>query len=630
VNQLWPRLSTLPARLLHDERGSLDVRTLARLSAADHPKRTFAATGGVRVSDRQILDLVTELRQSAEELGYPEPPTDTRTRTAFDRAAAEILFRHMRINTVEAATNEVWNFLALVAAPHLARWRWFDSSNQERWISTDRTRHMFARLWWQALTFADMPDGGTDYSLLNALIERDLNQITERRSIGGVPRLARAVGRLALTDGSHDTEGSDLLRRITPPLRRRVVFIDFASLSDDQIDDQLRAIRADLPPKPQQAQDDEHASTPLPVAARPLTAGTTTSVIARPAPPEPTPRRPDIPSQQTDTNGRLRFVDLCSGAGGLALGLEQASLEPILLLDNRSITCETVRANRPAWNVVDADVMAFDPSQYVDAFGVDLLSAGLPRVQAAATAARIRGSEQEIELLRKTIDLVSTWRPRGLLVDNVPGLARSAEYTPVRTFVAEMLADLGYEHEWFVADAADHGVPQNRPHGVLVALEPGAMRTFGQPGTESHPGLTVGRALYESMALHGWRQVDEWAAMADRLAPTLVGGSWERGGADLGPTGSKNAWATLGVDGGTIADGPPGPDFRLEKESGRYGVPLTVRQVARLQGFPDDWILAGRKTAQYRQVAAATPPPLAAALGRAVAAAIVAGYARSL
>ena len=542
----------------------------------------------------------------------------------------------MRINTVEAANNEVWNFLALVAAPDLVRWRWYDSSNPERWVSSDRTRHMFARLWWQALTFADMSDGATDYSLLQALIERDLNQITERRSIGGVPRLARAVARLALTDGTHDTEGSDLLRRITPPLRRRVVFVDFASLTDEQIDDQLRAIRADLPPKPMQdLHRDEPVGDSTLVGARSLSTGSTSSVQLDPCrrsrPWEglrPTAsRRLDGRPDRVGSSGRLRFVDLCSGAGGLALGLEQAGFEPVLLLDNRREACETLRANRPGWNVLNADLTTFDPARHADVHGVRLLSAGLPRVKAAATATRVRGNEQEIELLRTTIELLSTLRPRGLVVDNVPGLAEAAEYAPVRSFVAEMLADAGYDHEWFVANAVEHSVPQNRPHGVLVALEYGAMSAFSRPKAESHPGLTVASALHESMMSRGWRQVDEWAAMADRIAPTLVGGSWDRGGADLGPTGSKRAWAEMGVDGGTVANEPPGPDFLLDPTLGRPGlVQLTVRQVAPLQGFPDDWHLAGGKTAQYRLVAAATPPPLAAALGSAVAAAVVAGY----
>jgi site-specific DNA-cytosine methylase len=620
MTQLWPRLSAVPARMLYEERRNLDVRELAYLASTDHPRRTFAATGGIRADERQILGLVSELRSTASEFGYPEIP-DTRGRIDFDRAAAEVLHRHMQINTVEGAHNEMWNFLALVAAPDLVRWRWFDSDNPERWISSDRTRHMFARLWWQALTFVEVgADGHPDFSLLRSLSERDLNQITERRSIGGVPRLARAVARMVLRDdGGHDPSGSALLRRITPLLRRRVMFIDFASLTDEQIDDQLRALRAELPSAPPDPQPTNGWTTTSGSGARSRPLGPTQSAPVTAATPDPRSR------SGTNGSAALTLVDLCAGAGGLALGLERAGFHPLLLLDNRPVACDTLRTNRPDWVVREMDLLEFDPAAHPEVHGVDLLSAGLPRVQAAATANRVRGSEREIELLNATIELTRSIEPHALLVDNVPGLVTRDEYEPIRSHVGRKLDAIGYEHTWFVADAAHHGVPQNRSHGVLVAFRNGLMGAFRPPARAPEAAPTVGQALYESVAAQGWPQAEQWAAHANRPAPTLVGGSWERGGADLGPTGSKQAWAGLGVDGGTVADAPPGPDFHWDPELGRHGMlRLTVDQVARLQGFPADWFVAGRKTARYRLVAEATPPPLASALGRAVAAALAA------
>lgn len=96
-----------------------------------------------------------------------------------------------------------------------------------------------------------------------------------------------------------------------------------------------------------------------------------------------------------------------------------------------------------------------------------------------------------------------------------------------------------------------------------------------------------------------------------------MGGSKKHGGPDLGPTRARAAWRNLGVAGLGIADQVPGPDFPVT------GLPkLTTAMVARLQGFPDSWQFAGRKTAAYRQVGNAFPPPVAKAIGEAVGAAL--------
>ncbi|MFB6613427.1 DNA cytosine methyltransferase [Streptomyces sp. NPDC056367] len=324
----------------------------------------------------------------------------------------------------------------------------------------------------------------------------------------------------------------------------------------------------------------------------------------------------------TGTTERLRSLDVCSGAGGLALGLEQSGFDPVLLLDNREVACRTLRANRPSWKVLERNLLDFDPSEHTETYDVDLLSAGLPRVKATATVAR-RDSEAELELLRATMLLLHGVQPRALLVENVPDLVTKPAYAAIRSYVTEELSHLGYRHEWFVVNAADFGVPQTRRQGILVAFKGDALDSFVMPTPTTEPHRTVGEALLESMSAGGWAEAPRWAAQADQPAPTLVGGSWERGGADLGPTGSKRAWARMGVDGATVADTVPNADFRWAPEFGRTGMmALTVAQAALLQGFPPSWRFEGRKTAVYRQVGHASPPPVGRVLGSAIAAAL--------
>jgi DNA (cytosine-5)-methyltransferase 1 len=123
--------------------------------------------------------------------------------------------------------------------------------------------------------------------------------------------------------------------------------------------------------------------------------------------------------------------------------------------------------------------------------------------------------------------------------------------------------------------------------------------------------------LHDLMSERGWPGADAWRDRARGIAPTIVGGSKKHGGPDLGPTRAREAWKALSVNGLGIADEPPGPDFPP------YQLPkLTTRMVARVQGFDDTWEFSGRKTAAYRQVGNAFPPPVARALGRAIRAAL--------
>jgi DNA (cytosine-5)-methyltransferase 1 len=326
--------------------------------------------------------------------------------------------------------------------------------------------------------------------------------------------------------------------------------------------------------------------------------------------------------QRTLSDLPMTAVSVCAGAGGLALGMEQAGFKPLLLIEKRPVICETLRLNRPGWNVFEGDLLHFDPAEHTYAYDVDLLHGGLPRVKASA-AVRRGDSDEELRVLKATVFLAHAIRPRALLIENVPDLAVKPIYAPIREFMETELTHLGYSCMWFTVNAMDFGVPQDRRHSVFVAFVGEALARFVQPSTDTKPPITVAKALYASMAERGWSSVDDWATLADTVAPTLVGGSWNRGGADLGPTGSKRAWARLGIDGGTLGDLVPGPDFQWDPHGGRESlVRITVTQAAVLQGFPLDWRFAGRKTARYRQIGHATPPPLGRALGEAVRSAL--------
>ncbi|MFJ3229505.1 DNA cytosine methyltransferase [Streptomyces sp. NPDC086787] len=315
-------------------------------------------------------------------------------------------------------------------------------------------------------------------------------------------------------------------------------------------------------------------------------------------------------------------LEICAGAGGLALGLESAGFSPVALLDTDEKALATLFANRPEWNLVEEDLKNFDPDRYPETYDVDLLSAGTPRVKSMATINR-RDDHPERDLVKAALYLVGVVRPRAVLLENVPGLVNKEEFAEVRSEIEDELAHLGFRLFAAVLNAKDFGVPQNRPHGFFVALREPYAEGFAWPTPPSEPSLHVGGVLYPSMASRGWPHAREWAQQAEIVAPTLVGGSDKRGGPDLGPERAKAVWEKIGINGGTLADELPGPQDGWAWGGERNDLPaLTLAQTALLQGFPTDWQIAGRKTRGYRQVGQAVPPPLAAAVGSRIAAAL--------
>jgi DNA (cytosine-5)-methyltransferase 1 len=305
----------------------------------------------------------------------------------------------------------------------------------------------------------------------------------------------------------------------------------------------------------------------------------------------------------------LTCLEICAGAGGQSLGLEQAGFVHEAVVELDFDACETLRLNRSSeWKVVEDDVHNLDGRSYA---GIDLFSGGVPCPPFSIAGKRL-GQGDDRDLFPEALRLVTETGPRAVLLENVPGLATS-RFDSYRAQVLEQLHALGYQTWWDLVQASEHGVPQLRPRFVLVAMKEPWGGQFRWPEPSPSPPPTVGDTLHDLISEGGWPGADEWRDKARGIGPTIVGGSKKHGGPDLGPTRAREAWKKLGVDGLGVANEPPGPDFPIDR------LPkLTTRMVARIQGFPDTWAFSGRKTAAYRQVGNAFPPPVARALGEAI------------
>ncbi|GAA3770199.1 DNA cytosine methyltransferase [Streptomyces phyllanthi] len=362
---------------------------------------------------------------------------------------------------------------------------------------------------------------------------------------------------------------------------------------------------------------------------------------------------------------KLTSIEICAGAGGQAIGLHQAGFRHLALVEIDKYAAETLRINigsRPEWSwekehclIRELDVNDFRPLKEVpnpemhdqprQASGkdgeegepewlqpgqLDLLAGGVPCPPFSAAGKQL-GRDDERDLFPRMLDLVEELKPRAVMIENVRGLVEPEhKFRYYRNHIKNRLRKAGYVVcGWRLLEAQDFGVPQLRPRAILVAIHKEHYRGFDWP--KPQPKVkTVLEALGPSMKRRlgeGSPRHDRWLEHVEfgTVAPTLVGGSKKHGGADLGPTRAKKAWGALGVDAMGVANDEAemvDPDRDLGTLD--RGPKLTVEQAAIIQGFPEEsdgslaWKFHGGKTARYRQVGNAFPPPVAHAVGECI------------
>ncbi|MFF5127199.1 DNA cytosine methyltransferase [Streptomyces syringium] len=345
----------------------------------------------------------------------------------------------------------------------------------------------------------------------------------------------------------------------------------------------------------------------------------------------------------TRAESKFTSVEICAGAGGQAVGLHKAGFKHLALIELDKNACETLKLNvegNHEWEgckVLNEDLTQFDPKSLgLEPGELDLLAGGVPCPPFSAAGKQL-GPDDERDLFPTMLDMIDVLQPKAVMIENVRGLLEPPE--KFRQYREEVILHRLKEAEyvpcyWKVLEACDYGVPQLRPRAILVAMRAEYAQHFAWTEPPSGQLVTVAKALGPSMRKRfkesgrpDWEKFyKDWLREADKgVAPTLVGGSKKHGGADLGPTRAKKAWGKLGVCGLGVADEPEKMTNPSRDLFADAGPKLTVKQAATIQGFPEEWKFFGRKTAAYRQVGNAFPPPVAQAVGEQIIAALEKG-----
>lgn len=334
--------------------------------------------------------------------------------------------------------------------------------------------------------------------------------------------------------------------------------------------------------------------------------------------------RTPLPSRK-----KYRSIELFAGAGGLALGLEQAGFEAVLLNEWDKHACQTLRTNRPEWNVVEGDVSQLDFTPYRGK--VDFLSGGFP-CQAFSYAGKGAGfNDIRGTMFFQFARAIAEVQPKVILGENVRGLVNHDGGRTLAT-IQQTLQDLGYTLvEPRVLNAMNYRVPQKRERIFIVgirndladkaqfywpepfervmtmtdALKAGELYDTDVPPSEGQVYPEHKKVVMDLVPAGGC-----WRDLPDDIARAYMKGSYFLGGGRTGMA-RRLSWHEPSL---TLTCAPAqNQTERCHPDETR---PLTVREYARIQTFPDDWQFAGAMGQQYKQIGNAVPVNLAEAVGR--------------
>lgn len=326
---------------------------------------------------------------------------------------------------------------------------------------------------------------------------------------------------------------------------------------------------------------------------------------------------------------KFTTLELFAGAGGLALGMEKAGFSHIMLNEIDHSACETLRCNRPHWNVVENDIHEIDFRPFYGK--VDLLTGGFPCQAFSFAGKRLGFEETRGTLFFELARAVKECKPKVFLAENVKGLL---EHDGGRTLqvIKNVIAEIGYTLiEPKVLRALQYDVPQKRERLILIAVrnDISANVKFEWPcvsdkyrtlrdaffagdlfdcDVPASPGQAYPESKRKVMELVP--EGGDWRNLPAEIAKEYMKGSYNLGG---GKTGMARR---LAMDEASLTLTCAPAQKQTERCHPSETRPLTVREYARIQTFPDNWNFCGSLSAQYKQIGNAVPVNLSWAIGR--------------
>lgn len=350
--------------------------------------------------------------------------------------------------------------------------------------------------------------------------------------------------------------------------------------------------------------------------------------------------------------GNRDVISLFSGAMGLDIGLGKAGLNVVIGQDYEQACVETIKAN--GHKVLGGDIREIQPETILEMTGLHrgepFIICGGPPCQPFSTAGKRLGiNDPRGSLFMDFIRMIDYIRPRFFVMENVKGIVSAPlKHVPVTehdnndpeqklgTVLDVILSEfnkLGYKTVYGILDAVNYGVPQFRERFVLIGSRDGEdiflpfpthfqmhqnpdfrWKTVGEviKDLEDSPGECTSLSGDRKEYLHMVPEGGNWRDLPQELIPAAMGGAYESGGGKVG------FYRRLSYEqpAPTITTSPAQKATMLCHPI--QDRPLSVKEYARIQQFPDDWIFTGTVAAKYKQIGNAVPVCLAEAIGKAI------------
>ena len=360
---------------------------------------------------------------------------------------------------------------------------------------------------------------------------------------------------------------------------------------------------------------------------------------------------------------RLNVVSIFTGAGGLDIGLEQAGFETKKAVELMSDYCGTLRVNQDAHikidgdhnrsyfencDIINEDISDINPKKLKLDEDIDCLAGG-PPCQAFSSA----GKQQSIfdergALVYEYFRILKALRPKTFLFENVRGLVtargRKAEPGEILDELLKLFNEAGYNCRVSLLNAADYGAWQRRVRCFILGSRIAAAPAFPIPEYAEEPCMSLvpslcrkkWRTLGEFLALHADKDSSNWTLPTPALEAQLKDIPSGKGLRSAGRVETTRPGGHWGYRQGTFIADPDKPArtvtggssqdwIRLEDGTLRR---LTLKEVAALQGFPEEWQFCGSKNAQFQQVGNAVPTVFGRVLGKTLADYLTGGWKR--